>query len=321
MSGGGQGYDFNPQSATGDGMTVHQGGTVDQFMQSQGKGGMFDPAAAGGVPPVAGAGGGSGGAVGPTAYNQPFMPVQGATGGGAAVPTAPGSPAGPNIFDQSAADLQGASDIYGNVGSGNAAFDSMNKWINPYQQQVIDQTVGRMNDVTDRNLMNVGDAASAAGAFGGSRHGLVESEVMDTSQRNIAEMVNQMSMQGFNTAAGLGRGDVGDMLAGAGGLGNTAGAGFDMGRAIGQDQMMQGGLQQALMQQILSGAGGQFQDMQNHPMNMLNMQLAALGGNPLMGESTQTHTPGMLDYLSMLGQVAGKVGASYATGGLAAAAG
>ena len=303
MSGGGQ-VQPDPQVYSGDGMQITEGGMIHSLMGGPGKGG----ADTGG--PAAGGGGAGANPV----IAQPFMPV-----GTATQPMQPAqamTPSGPNVFDQSAGNLTQAGDTFGNIAGGDAAFDSMNKWINPYQQQVIDQTVGRMNDVTDRNLMAVGDQAQAAGAFGGSRHGLVESEVMDTSQRNIAEMVNQMSMQGFNTAAGLGRGDVSDMLSGAGGLGNTAGTGFDMGRAIGQDQMMQGGLQQALMQQILSGAGGQFDQMQNHPMNMLNMQLAALSGNPLMNESSQTYTPGMLDYLSMIGQTAGKVGAgAFGAGG------
>ena len=243
--------------------------------------------------------------VAPTTNPQPgTMPVGGAapaTSVGGAQPGAPAGAAGaggPNIFQQSADQYNQAGGTYSNVAGGNAGFDSMNKWINPYQQQVIDQTVGRMDDQTQLDLDRVGDAATASGAFGGSRHGLVEGQLMDDSQRNIGEMVNKMSQQGFNTAAGLGQQDVQNMMQGAGGLAGLSGQGFNMGRSITGDQSQQGSIQQQLAQRLLTGAGGQYQDFVDNPQKMLNLQLAALGGNPLMGESTSYSTPGMLDYLS-----------------------
>jgi hypothetical protein len=87
-------------------------------------------------------------------------------------------------------------------------------------------------------------------------------------------------------------------------LGTT---GFNMGQTIGNQQMQQGGLQQALLQRILGGAGEQFQGFLAQPMNLLNMQLGALGMNPLGNatKTTSTTTPGLFDYLSLASQAYG----------------
>ena len=216
------------------------------------------------------------------------------------------SEGGGSVFDQAAGGMQQAGSTYGGVAQGGQALQSMNAYLNPYQSQVIDNTTNRMMDQRDMQLNQVAGNANAAGAFGGSRHGLVESNVYDNSMRKISDMQIQMNMQGFNTAAGYGLQDVNQQLAGAGGLMGASQQGFNMGQAIQGDQMQQGQQQQQLMQQILNAGNQQFGGYVNHPINMLNQQLAALSGNPLSGESMQTTTPGLLDYL---GAGAGAAGA------------
>lgn len=204
-----------------------------------------------------------------------------------------------SVFDQSAQGMQQAGNTYGNVAQGGQALQSMNAYLNPYQSQVIDNTTGRMLDQRDQNLNMIRGQAAGAGAFGGSRHGLVEAQAYEDSNRNIAEMQNQMNMQGFNTAAGYGLQDVSQQLQGAGGLTGTAQQGFNMGRALTSDQARSGQQQQDLMNSILQAGNQQFGGYVNHPFNMLNQQLAALAGNPLSGESITTTNPGLLDYLSV----------------------
>jgi hypothetical protein len=213
-----------------------------------------------------------------------------------------------NIFEQSQALMQGAGNTYADVQAPGAIARSMNQYINPYQQQVIDQTVGRMTDDRNNALMRVGANAGAAGAFGGSRHGLVESRMYDNSNRAIGEQVGNLSLQGFNTAAGLGAQDVNNQLAAAGGAANLGGMGFNQGMMVNQQQLQHGNQQQSLMQQILSGASRDFSGLLQHPYDMLNMQLAAAGQNPLMGNQSQQYTPGLFDYLSLAAQTAGGLG-------------
>lgn len=232
------------------------------------------------------------------------------------------------VLGESASRTATAGRMYEKAGARGNIARSMNSYLNPYQQQVIAQTQGRMRDQTEYDLDAVSAQAQNAGAFGGSRHGLVESQVRDNAARNMAEMTNSMNMQGFNTAAGLGAQDVQNQFMGAGGLANAAGqlqgvagglgniasqygslAGqqFGLGQNIMQNQMNTGNMQQMMNQQILSGAGGQFGQTMNYPMQMLNQQLAALSGNPLGGESTTTTTPGLFDYLGL----AAGVGSSW----------
>ncbi len=85
---------------------------------------------------------------------------------------------------------------------------SMGKYYNPYTSEVINNAVGDIN--RNRRIMNneAASAAGAAGAFGGSRQGLVEAE----NNRNALEQVGDTSAalraQMFDTAAGLASNDL-----------------------------------------------------------------------------------------------------------------
>lgn len=239
---------------------------------------------------------------------------------------------------------------------------SMNAYINPFQNQVIDSAVGRLTQDRDISLNQVGAQAEAASAFGGSRHGLVESEIYSNTNRNIGELAGNLGLQGFNTAAqfgnldiqnrlqgtslagtfanrdnqnllqalGLGSSiagqdvnsllqsigmggnftnqDIQNRMAAAGGLSGLADQGFGFGQSITQQQAQQGAQQQQLAQNVISGGNQQFDALMNSPQDALNTQLAALAGNPLMGENTQSYTPGIYDYISLLLQTAGQIG-------------
>ena len=218
-----------------------------------------------------------------------------------------GGQTGGSVFDAAASGMQQAGNTYGNIAQGGQALQSMNSYLNPYQSQVIDNTTSRMIDQRDMNQNQIQANAQQAGAFGGSRHGLVEAQNYEDSNRNIAEMQAQMNHQGFNTAAGYGFNDVSQQMQGAQGLNAGAQQGFNMGRQLNQDQFQNGLQQQQLQNQILNGANQQFGGYVNHPFNMLNQQLAALSGNPLAGESIKTTNPGLLTQIGTLAQTGGAV--------------
>ncbi len=221
-----------------------------------------------------------------------------------------------NVYDQSAAATQGAGLVYGNIAQGGMPAQSMNAYLNPYQSQVIDDTTSRLTDAYNQNIMNVGDRAIASNAFGGSRHGVVEAATTDDYLRNLSETTGRLNQQGFNTALNAGFQDVNQQMQAAQGLLGSGAQGFDMARAIQGDQIAQGGLQQQLLQAILSGGSQQFGGYINHPNESMRMIMGALSGNPLQGESTQQYKPGLFDYLSLAFQTAGKVGqGAFAKGG------
>ena len=207
----------------------------------------------------------------------------------------------PNVFQQS-------SNAYG---SGTNAMQqavnplivpaTMNQYLNPYQNQVIDTTLGRMRDNAMQDLNMVRAQAAQAGAYGGARQGLVEAELLDRYNRNMGEAAGSMAQQGFNTAAQLGQNRISQLMQGGSGLVNAAPVGFGLGQNVLQQQQQAGAMQQGMMQQILNQATGQYDTYANYPQTALATALAGVQGNPLAGAGTTTTrtTPGLFNYLSL----------------------
>lgn len=86
------------------------------------------------------------------------------------------------------------------VSANQLATTNFDPYMNPYYQQVLSGTLADLARQQSGVMNDIGAQASAAGAFGGSRHGLVESE----ANRNYIDTVGQQSAQmrsdAFNTA-------------------------------------------------------------------------------------------------------------------------
>lgn len=218
--------------------------------------------------------------------------------GGMSVPTDP--------YGQSAAAYRGA--LGAAAGSPYAA-DIMGMYANPYQQDVIDNTTNNMmrNNaiMQSQNGMN----AANAGAFGGSRHGVVEAITNAETNRNIGDMTGQLSQQGFNTAAGLANQDINNRYGQAQLLSGLSGQGFGYGQQLTQDQLAMGNQQQQLLQAILSGGANEFQNFMNSPYQALDTLRSGMSGNPLggniSGNVNASSNPGFGGALSLIGQGAG----------------
>lgn len=147
------------------------------------------------------------------------------------------------------------------------------------------------------------NAAREYGATANNNMSLANQAARNTAGQFNANVMNQRDMDNVSTqlakAAGMGG------LAGqAQGLGSTL---FNTGQTINADQMQAGGLQQQLLQQILGQASGQYDQFMGMPQNLLNMQLAALGMNPLTTATTTTgkYNPGLMDFLGLGTQALG----------------
>jgi hypothetical protein len=131
--------------------------------------------------------------------------------------------------------VSGASDYYsgaqGYGAQGEAALGgdaaAAAKYMNPYQQQVVDAAMTQFG-VQNKNTENqMNDAATRAGAFGGSRHGVATGVALGENQRNQGQIVANLLGQGFEGAMGRAAGQAGRGMdaAGAGAnLGMTAGS-------------------------------------------------------------------------------------------------
>jgi len=88
---------------------------------------------------------------------------------------------------------------FANTGS---IMDGMGQYANPYEDQVVQRS---MMDIARQNqIQQQGNRAGAAasGAFGGSRHGVVEALTNEASQRTMADTSAGLRRQGFMDAAG-----------------------------------------------------------------------------------------------------------------------
>ena len=78
------------------------------------------------------------------------------------------------------------------------------KYMNPYEEQVIQGTLGDIERARQGQISAEGAAATAAKAFGGSRQGVTRSLVDEAALRNATNAVAQLRQGGFTQAQNLG---------------------------------------------------------------------------------------------------------------------
>jgi hypothetical protein len=184
----------------------------------------------------------------------------------------------------------------GNVKAGQLAGTNLNPYMNPYQRNVINTTMGEMNRQETMQDNNIQDAAQRAGAFGGDRMAIQQAEnnrnydaqraqtlaglnssnfanaqqmatgdINRTMQANLANQGVRAGQQQFGAQglAGVGQGLMGmgqnQNQFGQNQLGNLANMGFGWGQNLEQRQMQMGGMQQQQQQQLLDLIKGQTQ--------------------------------------------------------------
>lgn len=206
-----------------------------------------------------------------------------------------------NIYDTSAAALNTAGSTLTNTVAPGALSQSMNSFLSPYLSTVLNDSVSRLRDRKNVDMNSIGAQAQQSGAYGGSRHGVVEAQTLDNYGREEDELVARMLQQGFDTSAGLATTELGLQQAGASGLMNLGQTGFGIGQATQQGQMQSGTMQQQMLQAILGGASQDYGTYSNYPTQQLSTLLSALSGNPLSGNvsQSQSYSPGLFDYMSM----------------------
>lgn len=190
----------------------------------------------------------------------------------------------------------------------------MQQYMNPYESQVVQQSLGDL-ERSRQMAQNVGGAqATAAGAFGGSRHGIAEAETNRAFAEQAAQTASGLRQAGYGSAQQLARAaDLANQQAQLSGaqfrlgaaqqLGGLSNLGFGMGRQIQQDMSTQGAMQQALQQQLINAAKGQYAGYTGAPAQSLTYMGQALGTTPY--SQTQTTTPGLLDYIAGIGSAYG----------------
>lgn len=205
---------------------------------------------------------------------------------------------------------------------------------NPFQQDVIDATVSRVGRERDLAQQGTKAAATAAGAFGGSRHGVAEAETNRAFADIMAQQVAALNAQGFDRAtqlAGedadrLGRTDLANAQLGMQGQQLRLGAGQTLagiGDSLEQNRRADASLvsqlgseERNLEQARLDAIFSEFLRAQQDPWMRANMELSLMGMTPTIvdseGTQTTTQTPGAMSIASgLMGGLSAMKGAGF----------
>ena len=194
---------------------------------------------------------------------------------------------------------------------------NLQQYTNPYETQVVNQSLA---DLERSRLMaqNVGGAqASAANAFGGDRQGIAEAETNRAFADQAARTASGLRQTGYQNAQSMARqASIANQNAGLAGsqqrlnaanqLGSLSNLGFGMGQTIQNRMDQQGAMQQALQQQLINAGKNQYAGYTGAPAQSLQYLLSAVGGAPAVNSTEKGYDAGLFDYLTLgLGNAAG----------------
>ena len=184
------------------------------------------------------------------------------------------------------------------------------QYANPFQQNVTDMAGREMNRQYDQALLGQNAQAQAAGAFGGSRHGILNAENERNRMQNMGDLQFRGAQQGFQNAQQMFGTDQARALQAGSQAGQLGALQSQLGYQDAQALQGIGAQQQALDQQSLDTAYGDYLEQREYPYRQTNFALGALRGTPYetRTESTGTGTSTQLAP-SILGQVGGALGA------------
>jgi hypothetical protein len=99
-----------------------------------------------------------------------------------------------------------------NVTAGQIAGSNLGAYTNPYERQVVDQSLADLSRANQMAMQGLGAQASAARAFGGSRHGVAEAETNRAFADQAARMSAGLRQAGFNQALQSAQFDIGSAM-------------------------------------------------------------------------------------------------------------
>lgn len=207
-----------------------------------------------------------------------------------------------------------------NVQAGQLADTDLSPYMNPWTQSVIDASMADIERARAGAISAGQGAATQAGAFGGSRHGVMDAGTNEAALRTGANTSATLRSQGFGQAQQAASADIAARYAADSGNADRAlqGAGLRLGSA---EQMARLGLASDESRRAdigLQGLLGEQQrdvDMQNNPREAEMRRLAQIAsllgvfqgypiGNTTNSSGTTTSTPSGLQVLGSIAQTA-----------------
>ena len=177
-------------------------------------------------------------------------------------------------------------------------------YMNPYTEQVIKNNLGDIESSRQTAVQQMGEAATRAKAFGGSRQGVAEAATNKAYADKAAQMSADLRMKGFDTSTNLMQQDLVRRMAAANQLGSLGQQQQTMGLEGARAVLGAGTARQQLTQQELDA-------MRGIGVEKLGISQGAMStALPNAGSSTTTPT-----YSNPLSSALGGAGYGYTFGG------
>ena len=189
--------------------------------------------------------------------------------------------------------------------------ESISKFQDPYQDQVIDVAMNQLNRQADMRRAGADSAAIKSGAFGGSREGVQRAESERGLQQVKSDTLSKLLSSGFGQALKASQ-DAGRLSGGIGqAFGTLAGTTSDIGRlqqALGQADVSQlsqlGAMRQQQQQAQLDAQRQNQMQASQEPYTRLQLGQNLLQGMPsasIPSTFTQATTPSANPFLQGIG--------------------
>jgi hypothetical protein len=226
---------------------------------------------------------------GKTIANQPYLPYTGPRVAGFNLDQLTGFDATRNMFGQSMGyNPRRSLNALANMSAPSILDRNIGAYQNPYTQQVVDTTLADLDRSRQMAVSRDQDRAIGAGAFGGSRSGVLEAETNRAFADQAARTAAGLRQGGFDRATSLAGQDINREIGNrgfqAGLFGNQLADQYNnLGLLSGI-----GGQQQQFQQQALNQAYGQYADAMGYGQKQLGLLSQAAGLIPQQSTTTQT---------------------------------
>lgn len=194
-----------------------------------------------------------------------------------------------NGLNESKPQFDQANELFAKASGGTAGLDR-STYMNPFIDEVVNKSMGALDKQRVQSLMGNADAARAAHAFGGDRHGVVDAVTNSETAQKAGLLSSQLYGDAFNTSSGLMQKDIDNMLASGQGL-LAGGKALDDKRIADYTGLLSsGGAQQDAEQAKINDLKGKWDDEKNYDIDKLNLLMSTLGMSPYGKGETKNET-------------------------------
>ncbi len=164
--------------------------------------------------------------------------------------------------------------------------------MSPYQQAVTDVAKRQATTEAQKMLQDIGGRAARAGAFGGARHGLIESEQYGNLAQRLSDIQTRGSQSAFESAQAQLQAERQAAMQGAQGLSGLAGAQQQAEMQRLQAMERAGTLEQADAQRLLDMRYQDFLRQRDYPKEQLGFYSSMVRGvAPMMPSQQYAYSP------------------------------